>query len=224
MKKLITLFVLTSILFGCKKSTEEDEYYIITGQVLDLDSKLPIAGAKAYLTGIPPASDSALTDALGRVSFRFRVGDPFRYFYVVKDGYLRPQTYWITAGSVSRTDTFFLARRSFINVTTHKKSAYLPSDTVEIQVLGDNTTSVGEIGESTTYRTFHRDRADAPDKLYNLLAAYNLGSNLSFWNHFVIKDKLYFKSDIIRNGSVFSTRTDSTNIIQFGTQNFTFNY
>ena len=166
-------------------------------------------------------SDSALTDVSGRVSFRFGVGDPSRFFYVVKDGYLRPQTYWATAGNVSRTDTFFLARQSFVNVTISKIGAYLGTDTVEIKVLGDNTLSDGE---SPTYRTFHRDKANAPDKLYNLFAAYYTGGNNSFWNHFMIKNKLYFKSEIIRGGSVFSTKTDSTNIIQFGTQNFTLNY
>jgi hypothetical protein len=224
MKKLAIVFLFTCILFGCNKPSDQEQYYTVTGQVLDLDSKLPIAGAKAYLPGIPTPSDSALSDAAGRVSFRFRIGDPSRFFYVVKDGYLRPQTYWVTIGNVSRTDTFFLARPSFVNVTISKTGTYLSTDTVEIKVLGDNTPSVGEVGESPSYRTFHRDKANAPDKLYNLLAAYNLSSNYNFWNHFVVKEKLYFKSEIIRGGSVFSTKTDSTNIIQFGTQNFTFNY
>ena len=224
MKKLLIALVITSILFGCNKPSDEDQYYTITGQVLDLDSKLPIAGAKAYLTGIPTPSDSALTDAMGRVSFRFKIGDPARYFYVVKDGYLRPQTYWVSVSSVSRTDTFFLARPSFVNVTVSKTGTYLGTYTVEIQVLGDNTPVAGQPGESASYRTFHRDKANAPDKFYNLLAAYNLSSNYNFWNHFGIKQKLYFKSEIIRGGSVFFAKTDSTNIIQFGTQNFTLNY
>ncbi|MBL0199252.1 MAG: hypothetical protein IPP81_03505 [Chitinophagaceae bacterium] len=221
MKQLITILILSGILFSCSKSSGEEEYYTVTGQVLDLDSKLPIAGAKAYL---PRFSDSALTDAAGRVSFRYKIGDPSGFFYVVKDGYLRPQTYWVSVGNVSRTDTFFLARPSFVNVTISKTGTYLVTDTVEIQVLGDNTPLAGQPGESPSYRTFHRDKANATDKLYNLLAVYNLSSNYNFWNHFGIKEKLYFKSEIIRGGSVFSTKTDSTNIIQFGTQNFTLNY
>lgn len=219
MKKILIALVITSILFGCKKLSNEDEYYTVTGQVLDLDSKLPIAGAKAYLMGIPPPSDSAVTDASGRVSFRFKIGGPSRYFYVVKDGYLRPLTYWASVSNVSRTDTFFLARPSFVNVTAHKTGTYLASDTVEIQVAGDNIPS---IGETNGYRILHRDKANAPDKLYNLQAAYNV--NYSFWNQFLGNGKLYFKSEIIRGGSVFSSKTDSTNIIQFGTQNFTLNY
>ena len=207
-------------LFGCKKSSTEEEYYTVTGQVLDLDSKLPIVGATAYLTGIPPATDSVLTDALGRVTFRYRVGERSRIFYVVKAGYLRPINYYAAVATyVSRTDTFFLARPSFVNVTTHKSGTYLSSDTIDIQVAGDNIPS---IGETNGYRTLHHDKANAPDKLYNLQAAYNV--NYSFWNQFLGNGKLYFKSDIIRNGSVFSSKTDSTNIIQFGTQNFTFNY
>lgn len=219
MKKLIIVFVLACILFGCKKSSEEDKYYTVTGQVLDLDSKLPIVGAKAYLTGIPPASDSALTDASGRVSFRFRIGDR-GLFYVVKNGYLRPINYYVSVNnSVSRTDTFFLARPSFVNVTAHKIGTYQALDTVEIQVAGDNIPSVGE---TNGYRILHRDKANSPDKLYNLQAAYNV--NYSFWNQFLGHEKLYFKKNIIRSGSIVSSNTDSTNIIQFGTQNFTLNY
>ena len=220
MKQLIAVILLTVILFSCKKSsTAEDEYYTITGQVLDLDSKLPIVGAKAYLTGRLPPSDSAITDASGRVSFTFKIGDLSRYFYVVKDGYLRPQAYWVSVGNVSRTDTFFLARPSFVNVSVHKTGTYQVLDTVEIKVAGDNIPS---IGETQGYRTLHRDKANSPDKLYNLQAAYNV--TYSHWNQFLGNEKLYFRSEIIRNGSVFSTKTDSTNIIQFGTQNFTLNY
>ncbi len=218
MKQLMTILFISAILLGCSKQNNEEEYYTITGQVLDLDSKLPIAGAKAYLSRF---TDSAISDASGRVSFRFRIGEPSAYFYVVKDGYLRPQSYWMSVGYVSRTDTFFLARKSFVNVTISKLGTYQVTDTVDIKVLGDN---VPAEGESPSYRTFHRDKANAPDKLYNLFAAYNLNTNYSFWNHFMTKEKLYFKSEIIRNGSVFSTKTDSTSIIQFGTKNFTLNY
>ncbi len=221
MKQLITLLSLSCILLSCNKTSDEDEYYTVTGQVLDLDSKLPIAGAIAYPMGRIPPSDSAITDATGKFSFTIRVGDPSGFFYVVKDGYLRPKTYWATVSNVSRTDTFFLARQSLVNVTISKTVAYLGTDTVEIKVMGDNTLSNGE---SPIYRTFHRDKANAPDKLYNLFAAYYTGGNNSFWNHFMIKNKLYFKSEIIRGGSIFSTKIDSTNIIQFGIQNFTLNY
>jgi hypothetical protein len=220
MKKLLIALIITSILFGCKKSSTEEEYYTVTGQVLDLDSKLPIVGATAYLSGIPPASDSALTDALGRVTFRYRVGERSRIFYVVKNGYLRPINYYAgVSTSVSRTDTFFLARPSFVNVTAHRIGSYLVSDTIEIQVAGDNVPS---IGETNGYRILHRDKANAPDKLYNLQAVYNV--NYSFWNQFLGHEKLYFIKNIIRSGSVISTNTDSTNIIQFSTQNFTLNY
>jgi hypothetical protein len=221
MKQIIAILILSVILFSCKKQSAEDEYYTVTGQVLDLDSKMPIAGAKAYLAGPPPSSDSGITDVSGRVSFRFRIDGPSRFFYVVNDGYLRPKTYWVTVGNNSRTDTFFLARPSFVNVMISRTGTYLSTDTVEVKVFGDN---VPAEGENPYYRTFHRDKANAPDKLYNLFASYNLGANSSFWNQFFRTEKLYFRTEIIRGGSVFNTKTDSTNIIQFGTQNFTLNY
>lgn len=221
MKILLTLFLLTWILSGCSKSSfEEDEYYTVTGQVLDLDTNMPIPGAKAYLPGMPPA-DSATTDAFGRVSFTYRFGFPFLFFYVVKDGYLRPGSYWVSGGHVDRTDTFFLAKRSMVNVTASRTGTYQSTDTVELHVFGDNTISGGE---SSTYRLFHRDNANTPDKTYNLFAVYYNGSNTSYWNHFIKKEKLYFRADILRNGSVISTKTDSTGIIRYGTRNFTLNY
>ena len=36
MKQLITLLLLSCILFSCNKPSDEDEYYTVTGQVLDL--------------------------------------------------------------------------------------------------------------------------------------------------------------------------------------------
>ncbi|MBK8785475.1 MAG: hypothetical protein IPN43_03000 [Chitinophagaceae bacterium] len=70
MKQLITILILSGILFSCSKSSGEDEYYTVTGQVLDLDSKLPIAGAKAYL---PRFSDSLSANADSAVSFRYKL-------------------------------------------------------------------------------------------------------------------------------------------------------
>lgn len=220
MKQLLIISLFAAFLFSCSKSSVEDEYYTVTGQVLDLDTNLPIAGAKAYLPGMPP-SDSAITDAFGRVTFTFRKDGPARFFYVIKDGYLRPGSYWALAGNLNRTDTFFLAKRSAVNVTVSRTGTYQNTDTAELYVFGDNTASGGE---SATYRLFHRDKANAPNKVYNLFAAYYNGGNTSYWNFFMKKDKLYFRTDIFRNGSIISTRPDSISIIQYGTQNFTLNY
>lgn len=222
MKQLIAIIILSCILFGCNKSSNEDEYYTLSGLVLDYDSNLPIAGAKVYplpicIGGCLP-TDSAISNALGRVSFRIKIDGVYKSLHATKDNYLFPaKPYFYSNVFVSRTDTMYLARPSFVNVTVHKTGTYLPSDTIDIHVLGDNIPSSGQTG---SYRTLHVAKADAPDKLYNLQGVYIHTPSPVFFGY----GKLYFIKNIIRNGSVLSSQTDSTNIIQFGTQNFTLNY
>jgi hypothetical protein len=221
MKQLITLLTLSCILFSCKKSSGEEEYYTLSGIVLDFDSYAPIAGAKVYVKQygyMQPVVDSAISDGNGRVSFNLKKEGAFKFLSPLKAGYLNPIN-WIGyyANYNDRTDDLYLARPSFINVTTHKAGTYLPSDTIDVQVMNDN---VPPIGQYNTFRPIFRDKADVADRTFNLQAAYGHARGDLFYGAV----KLYFRSEIIRGGSVLSTKTDSTNIIQFGTQNFTLNY
>ena len=218
MKQLIFFLILSSILFGCNKPSDED--YTLTGVVLDFDTYTTIAGAKVYVKEqiyLGTVVDSAVSDANGRVSFTYRKDGAFKFLYPAKANYLNPISWGGAPFNYNdRTDNLYLARPSFVNVTVHKNAVYLPLDTIAIQIKGDYIHPFGGIYN----RLLHRDKADAPDKIFNLQAVYgHLMGDIFFG-----ASKLYFIKDIIRNGAVISTQTDSTGFIQFGTQNFTLNY
>ena len=222
MKKLLSLLAITCILSGCKKSSTEDENYTLSGIVLDFDSNTAIAGAKVYVRefrGTGTIVDSAVSDANGRVSFTYRKEGEFKFFYPAKASYLNAIHIIVYHPNYNdRLENLYLARPSFINVTTHKTSVYLPSDTIDIQINGDNVMPSGYYNSS--YRTLLRDKAEAPDKVFNLQAIYGHPIGSFYFG----SSKLYFVKNIIRNGAVLTSQSDSTNIIQFGTQNFTLNY
>ena len=222
MKRILILFVLSCILFGCNKSSTKDEYYTLNGLVLDYDSQLPIAGAKVRsittCSPICPPTDSAITDAAGRVSFKFKMDDVYEVLLAEKINYIsQTEKGFLSYTNSTTPDTIYLARPSFVNVTVRKTGTYLPTDSVKVQIYGDALSSGGPwIG----YRMLHNDKANTPDKQYNLQAVYSHAPGFIPFRH----QKIYFIKEIIRNGSILSSQTDSTNIIQFGTQNFTLNY
>jgi len=217
MKLLITIFFITTILASCKKSTAVDDDYTITGVVLDWDARTPIAGAKTYTIprfvaiGTQLLLDSGITDALGKVVFTYKKADPRILYKAEKTGYILPFNiiHAIHSSTEDITDTTYLVRPSYVNVTVHKAGIYLPGDSVDIKAKGhynpDNLTG---------YLTVIRDKADSPDKILNLPAFY-------FSPYYT---KMYFQWDIIRNGSILSSGSDSTDMIQFATKNYSLNY
>lgn len=219
MKQLMTILVFATTLISCKKSSNstniDSGYYTITGIVLDIDNRTPIVGAKVY-AGAPPIlspSDSAFSDAAGRVSFRVKKEGQVKTLYAVKDNYVLPHSifgFYVSA-YVDRTDTVYLARQSYVNLTIHKTGTYLPLDSIALKVAGDYYSAAGY---SASYRSILRDKADATDKIFNLYSWYQ-SPNFT---------KIYFQWDIIRNGAVISTQSDSTTMIQFATKNYTLNY
>lgn len=223
MKKVITILLLCALFYGCKKEKEsEEENYTLTGIVRDFDDNTPIPNAKVSVkesaSPLSPVIDSAVSDANGMVSFTYKREGAYKFLFVAKANYLDPMNWKIAYLNYNdRTETLYLAKPSFVNVTAHKISGYLPLDTVDIKVLGDNSPLFGQYNN---YRPLHRDKADAPDKLFNLQTVYGHNNGSIFLGAL----KLYFKSEIIRNGNIISTKIDSTNVIQFNTQNFTLNY
>lgn len=220
MRLLLTFLLFITLFIGCKKSSSEDENYTLSATVLDFDANTAIAGSKVYVKEYSPGKivDSAISDVNGKVSFSYKKEGSYKYLYPSKNNYLNPiNIIAYRANYESRTDVLYLAKPSFMNVTIHKNIVYLPLDTVAIQVLGDHIPSVGQ---NPNYRILFRDKAEAPDKTFNLQAVYGKGMGSFFYGSL----KLYFIQDIIRNGAVISTQTDSTNIIQFGIKNYTLNY
>jgi hypothetical protein len=221
MKKLITVLFFTAVFTSCKKtSAEEENYYTLTGTVVDFDTNAAIAGAKVYViefwTTVPV--DSALSDANGKVAFRLKKEGPYKFLNVVKSNYVNPMN--IIPANLNyddRAEFLYLAKSSFVNATIHQNSNYLPLDSIAVQVTGDY---VSPIPQNPGYRVLFKDKAVAPDKIFNLQAAYGKVMSSLFFGSL----KLYFTTEIIRNGAVISTQKDSTSLIQFGVKNYTLNY
>ena len=218
MKQIISVLILSAILFGCKKSSEEDEYYTIKGLVLDFDSKLPIANAKViqyeFCCGQKKV-DSLVSDVNGMVSFNCKNQGDYKMIAATKDNYVHPLKYvnYQVLAHISRTDTVYLARPSFLQLTIHKANIYQSADSIKIYVSGDYYAATS--GHTSNFRTLVIDKANSPDKVFNLYTFYELPDY----------NKLNFHYQITRNGILISDQyLSSTNLIQFGTQNFIINY
>lgn len=229
MKQALIIFFFSLLLTSCKKSSENDDgYYSVKGIVIDWDSKTPISGAKVYsgffgYFSVP--TDSAVSDANGQVNFMFKKEGNPKILVGAKWDYIPPTTYFMPTGFVDRIDTVYLAKPSFINLTTHKTGTYQPLDSIDLQIMGIYIPTI--LHHSTGLDPFMRDKADAADKLFNLQSVYNLATNTSNNNSkafYPLCKKVYFKLDIIRNGNIISTQIDSTDLIQFNTKDFTLNY
>lgn len=216
MKQILILLLLPCILFSCKKSSEEEEYYTIKGLVLDYDSKLPVVGAKVYQHEFccrPNGFiDSAVSDANGMVAFSCKNKGDYKVLFPAKDNYLHPFKYMNNQilAHISRTDTIYLAKPSFLQLTVHKSNTYQPSDSILLRV-GDVYYSPSSLPGSITLL---KDTVSSTDKNFNLYTFYQLPNY----------DKLSFQYFITRNGTLLVNQSLSVNLIQFGTQNFTLNY
>jgi hypothetical protein len=227
MKQILSVLIISAILFGCSKSSTESTTYKLNGLVLDFDAKTVISGAKVYVNSFG-IRDSAISDINGRVSFTLLKSDGLKFLSATKDNYLTPY-YSIgiapTGANTDRTDTVLLARPSFVNLTTHRTGTYLPTDSISISVNNIYTSSTASTG--STYKEILRDKADIADKYFLFSTLYQIPPTNTGGGIFIVVpgyQKVFFKRDIIRSGSVLSSSLDSTSLIQFGTKNFTLNY
>lgn len=222
MKHIIALLFITATLASCKKSSSDDGYYTITGLVLDWDSKAPIAGAKVYAGTsffTPATIDSAITDANGRVSFRYLKSEAGRGLYTDIPGYVYPFysiIFAMSGNNVNRTDSLFRARASYLNLNLHQSGIYNATDSMHVRILGYRKAIFLFGGDPMTKidLLFFDRRAMAADSLLNFASVY---FNPPY-------QKNYINWDVFRNGSVLSSGSDSTDLIQFGTKNYTLNY
>lgn len=228
MKKLLTILLLCTLFCGCKKESEE-EYYTITGIVRDFNDDTPIQGAMIYskkLVQFPVGGqivtvDSALSDTNGKASFTYRKNDGvYRLLVPKKNGYLDALINRAISFNTDtdRTEDLFLAKPSFLNLTIHKANSYLPTDIVEIDVKGAYI--LPDFGAVNLYWVLQIDSANAPDKLYNMQSVYSRPTGYTDYG----TTHVYFKTYIIRNGNLISSKEDSVQLIKFGTKIFTLNY
>ncbi len=217
MKQLITLLIFSCIFLSCKKSTNEEEYYTLKGLVLDFDSKQPIVGAKVFQYEFccrpEPPVDSAVSDANGMVSFNCKSEGDYKTLMPAKDNYLHPLKYMSNQilAHISRTDTIYLAKPSYLQLTVHRSNTYQPSDSIYLSVA--DAYDSASIGRSVV-RIILRESISSTDKIFNLFSYYELPNY----------DKLTFHYYISRNGTLLTNQSFTVNLIQFGTQNFTLNY
>lgn len=219
LKQIIIFFFIILLLSDCKKSnTNTDHNCIITAVVLDLETNTPITNEKVYLGPITlaPGSgivyDSAITNTNGKVIFNINpISHPgIRVLNVEKPLYIS-QYPFVEANSCfyNNIDTLYIYKPSNLALTIHKANSYLPMDSVSIQIKGNF------FPYYTDYYSFwHIAKANSADTLFSLSTYYKMPEHT----------KVYFKWNILRNGTVLSSAADSVNLLQHGTVNYNLNY
>ncbi len=211
MKQFLLLLISGIFLLACEK---RGNTRILKGQILDIDSRNPIAGAKVFATTFlasdPYMIDSSISDAAGQVSFSFNDSYPRTIYRAEKTSYIWvsvvPPRGW--SQNNNRIDTVYLARPSSVSLTTHKTSNYLVDDSLFIGVSG---IFWGAPFQVPAYLI--KEKANSPDKVYNLQSYYSTWST-----------KLYFNWEIKRAGTIISSSSDSADLIQYGTRSVLLNY
>lgn len=214
--------LLAGCMLSCSKSNnQEDEYFIARGVVVDWDSRLPVPAVKVktwvptIYPGNPLSGDSTLTDNNGVYTLRIkkeRLNTNWRLFAFKSSDYFYMNNPWFSVGIMDKFDTLYLARKSYVNVTLHKSSTYLPDDSIRILVSGDYDE---DYGFNSVYKIIAHRKANAPDTVINLSTIYNTPYN---------NTKLFFRKEFYRGGIAVSILGDSTDIVQFAIKNFTLNY
>jgi hypothetical protein len=87
MRKTLIISFAFSFLFSCNKSSDKDDFYTISGIVLDYDSRTPIQNANVICLPSHPESllvDSVLSDVNGHFSFNYPKEDLRSNLYAKK--------------------------------------------------------------------------------------------------------------------------------------------
>lgn len=217
MKQILIAVSILPMFVSCDKTTPDNDY-TITAVVVDIDTRTTIPGAKVYSQVFPRAFgslqvyDSAFSDASGKAVFTHQKGERRSVIAISKIGYVPTGAilYSISPNFVDRTDSVYLGRGSYVNLTVHRTGTYLPGDSVHVKVKGNYNRD----GIPGHFWTVVKDLAITPDKVLNLEAIYH-----PFYN-----PKLNFECDIRRAGLVLTTISDSTDMIQYSTKSYTLNY
>lgn len=212
MNKLFLPVITFILLLGCKKSSET-QFHNIKVTVLDFDSRLPIAGAKVMLSRAANflPKDSSLTDINGICIFQVTEVSGIT-LYPAKNGYLTDIGIGI-AGPITNDHsiTLYLLKPSFTKINLHRQAGYDNSDSVFIKLKGHFSRN---IFNQDPFDSFYVRKANSVDTSLIVNCFYNNPSNT----------KIFFQWNIIRNGMIHSTQTDSADLIQYGIINYNLNY
>ena len=212
MKKVFFAIIILLFFVGCKKSSDTYPYNVVI-KVRDIESWLSVSGAKVvisisdYINQTP--IDSSITNADGNVFFTTSQNLTMLRVNPTKSGYMIVEGF-STIDPIYKCD-IRLGKPSFIKLNIHKQGIYNNFDSILVKLKGLNTGPSGLF--SGQYNIFYTNKANTPDTLFNLNTFYQ-----------PFTSKMYVQWDIIRNGSVLSTQTDSTDLIQYGTKNYDLTY
>lgn len=223
MRKALIISFVFSFLLSCNKSSDKDDFYTISGIVLDYDSRTPIQNANVICPPNHPESllvDSVLSDVNGHFSFTYTKGDSRRNLYAKKNNYLA--TYFLRdlqlISNNDRVDTIYLSKVSYVNLLLHNSVIYNGNDSLYLTVFnnrrGYNTiTGADVIGLNSIYNV--KKLAATGDTIL---------SNIPVVYFATPYNKVHMEYKIIRNGNTLFTQTDSTDLIQYSIKNHTINY
>lgn len=220
MKIILFATFISSVFFSCKKNDSSASLvsYTITGVVLDADTYTPISNAKVYCSFLPLSSsltfDSSFSDLQGKVSFKYEDDYMPRGLTGKKNGYLPAivSNYTIKfAAGYDRTDTVFMVKNSVANLIIHMANTYTSTDQLVVKAKG-NIDGIGS-GNLSFAECYTGNANQIQDRNLTLNAQY-----------FPSNPKIYLQWYINRNGLQINSGSDSVNLVQYGTVNYTLNY
>lgn len=221
MRRSLSYILAITLLISCTKSERQSSNYRVTALVLDWDSRVPLQGAKVYLAeqfiqfGVPwKIFDSATTDINGKASFTRSEAEYSQVYAINKPGYIQtiPIGPPITLRSQDRTDTSYLVRPSFVNLTIHNNHSYMSGDSVVIRAKGHSNSQGQPIG---VFETIFSGLAVSPDRVISVWGFYSASTSTMIGFEYEVYRN---NSSIYYGGPVYAMMT------QFGTVNYTINY
>lgn len=223
MRRSLIISILFSFLLSCNKSSDKEDFYTISGIVLDYDSRTPIQNANVICPPNDPESllvDSVLSDVNGNFSFTYPKKDTRPNLYAKKNYYLAPYIYRYLhlISNNDRIDTLYLSKVSYVNLLLHNSVIYNGNDSLYLTVFNyrrgyNSITGADVIGLNSIY--FLKKLAATGDTIL---------SNIPVVYFATPYNKVHMEYKIIRNGNALFTQTDSTDLIQYSIKNHTINY
>ena len=219
---LFTAIIIFLSVIGCKKSAENtSQSCTATVQAVDMETMTPFSAVKVSINNLttnPPFNtfyatgiDSGFTDAAGKIYLHYTQLGLVTVLIATKPPYLSKYPFISTYSCFNNIpDSIYLFKPSNLNLAIHRANSYLATDTIHVQIKGN----FWQFYDDSYFRSIYKTNANSADTLFGISSFYKTPGDT----------KVYFQWDIIRNGSILSTQTDSTDLIQYGTKNYDLNY